>query len=194
MAGVAFCGRLHPVRIGSSLVAACLVLVAAWTSGGCSSVSVGSFQSGSLRQTLAHSLLRNPRVGLANFHVSGRRDQATALDNMQQAERGTRSLRSSYQRAPGGSVYLDIQMLWGMHYLTKAGWSYRVTELAGGSHSKKSSHYRGVAFDVDYINGVKVGRGNPHLRGFMWKCRQLGAREVKGPGTPGHSSHVHVEW
>ena len=194
MAGEAFCGRFSPVRIGSSLAAVCCIVVVAWTSGACSSVYVPSPQAGSLRQTLAHSLLRNPRVGLANFHVSGRRDKATAFDNMQQAERGARSLRSSYQRAPGGAVYLDTKMLWGMHYLTKAGWSYRVTELAGGSHSEKSSHYRGVAFDVDYINGVKVRRGNPHLRGFMWKCRQLGAREVKGPGTPGHSSHVHVEW
>lgn len=178
----------------SSLCSVFLVLVVVWTTGACSSGSFGSSQSVSLRQTLAHSLLRNPRVGLANFHVSGRRDNATAFYNMQQAERGARSMRSSYLRAPGGSVYLDNQMLWGMHYLTRAGWSYRVTELAGGSHSEKSSHYRGVAFDVDYINGVKVGRRNPHLRGFMRKCRQLGARTVKGPGTPGHSTHVHVEW
>jgi hypothetical protein len=194
LAWAIFCGRLRPVRAASSLPVVLLVLIVAWTTGACSSGSVGSFRSASVRQTLAHSLLKNPRVGLANFHVSGRRDNATAMDNMRQAERGAPSMRSAYQRAPGGSVYLDIQMLWGMHYLTKSGWSFRVTELAGGSHSKKSSHYRGVAFDVDYINGVKVGRGNRHLRGFMWKCRQLGAREVKGPGTPGHSSHVHVEW
>ena len=182
------------MRSAASLVVAILVLGGVLLVGACSSGSLGSTQSTSLRQTLAYSLLRNPRIGLANFHVSGRRDNATAFENMRQAERGQRSRCSSYQRAPGGATYLDTRMLWGMHYLTRSGWSFRVTELAGGSHSEKSSHYKGTAFDVDYINGVKVRRGNPHLKGFMRKCRQLGAREVRGPGTPGHRTHVHVEW
>ena len=171
-----------------------LVLAGVLVSGGCSSGSLRSSQSISVRQTLAYSLLRNPRVGLANFHVSGRRDNATAIANMRQAELGQRSRCSSYQRAPGGSTYLDNRMLWAMHYLTRSGWSFRVTELTGGSHSKKSRHYDGAAFDVDYINGIKVGRGNPHVKGFMRRCRQLGAREVRGPGIPGHRTHVHVEW
>ena len=178
----------------TSLAVAMLVLAGVLLGGGCSSGSLRSVQSISVRQTLAYSLLRNPRVGLADFHVSGRRDNATAIANMRQAELGQRSRCSSYQRAPGGATYLDTRMLWGMHYLTRSGWSFRVTELAGGSHSAKSRHYAGAAFDVDYINGIKVGRGNSHVKGFMRKCRQLGAREVRGPGTPGHRTHVHVEW
>ena len=120
------------MRSAASLVVAILVLGGVLLTGACSSGSLGSSESISVRQTLAYSLLRNPRVGLANFHVSGRRDSATAFENMRQAEQGQRSRRSSYQRAPGGAAYLDTRMLWGMHYLTRSGWSFRVTELAEG--------------------------------------------------------------
>ena len=173
---------------------AILVLAAILLSGGCASGPGSRLTSISMCQSLATSILNNPRIGLANFHVSGRRDQATAFDNMRQAAAGQRSRRSSYQRAPGGETFLDNRMLGAMDRLTRAGWSFRVTELAGGSHSPTSRHYAGTAFDVDYINGVKVGWGNPHVQGFMRACRWLGAREVRGPGTPGHRTHVHVEW
>ena len=176
------------------MAVATLTLALIFLSVGCASGPRNQSQFFSLRQSLASSILRNPRIGLADFHVSGRRDQATALDNMKQAAAGQRCRRSSYQRAPGGATYLDNRMLGAMDRLTRAGWSFRVTELAGGSHSKTSRHYAGTAFDVDYINGVKVGRGNPYVQGFMRACRWLGAREVRGPGTPGHRTHVHVEW
>ena len=176
------------------MAAAILVLVGIFLSGGCASGPGNRLQSTSLRQSLASSILRNPRIGLANFHVSGRRDQATAFDNMRQAAAGQRSMRSSYQRAPGGAIHLDNRMLRAINRLTHSGWSFRVTELAGGSHSEKSRHYAGTAFDVDYINGVKVGWGNPYVNGFMRACRWLGAREVRGPGSAGHRTHVHVEW
>ena len=154
----------------------------------------GSSAAISVRKALASSLLDDLKVGLANFHVSGRHDSATAIDNIRHAAAGRRSHRSRYQRAPGGAVYLDTRMLRTLKILAREGYSFRVTELAGGSHSPKSGHYGGTAFDVDYINGIKVGWGNPYFRRFMKRCRQLGARETRGPGDSGHRSHVHVEW
>lgn len=181
--------RPAPLLVAVAALAAVLIGVS------CSSHSgPSSSRSISVRKSLASSLLKNPKVGLATFHVSGRRDNATALDNMHQAAAGRASLRSSYQLAPGGSTYLDNQMLRAMEKLAREGYTFRVTEIAGGSHSGKSSHYSGGAFDLDYINGIKVGWGNPYYRRFMKRCRQLGASEVRGPGDPGHRTHVHVEW
>jgi len=73
-------------------------------------------------------------------------------------------------------------------------WIIRVTEFAGGSHSSRSRHYLGVAVDIDYINGVKVGYGNPYYKRYMQRARELGATEVLGPGDRNHSSHIHVAW
>jgi hypothetical protein len=47
---------------------------------------------------------------------------------------------------------------------------------------------------VDVINGKPVNSGNPHVRDFMKKCRDLGATQVLGPGDAGHSTHVHAAW
>ena len=151
-------------------------------------------QNAARRQALAKEILRHPRISLANFHVSGRRDHATALDNLQQTARGGAARRSYYGRAPGGYTKLDVRMLRALTKLADEGFRLRVTEVAGGSHSSKSRHYVGVAFDVDYINGQKVGWGHPSYRRFIKRCRSLGATEVFGPGDPGHSSHVHVAW
>jgi hypothetical protein len=85
-------------------------------------------------------------------------------------------------------------MLRAMNQLAREGFTFRVTEIAGGSHSGRSKHYAGTAFDVDYINGIKVGSGNPHYRDFMRRCQELGATKVSGPGESGHSTHVHVCW
>lgn len=146
------------------------------------------------RQSLAQDILDHDRISLANFHVSGRRDRATALDNIRQAARGGSARRSYYGNAPGGYTKLDARMLAGLKRLADEGYRLRLTEVAGGSHSRKSRHYTGLAFDVDYINGVKVGYGNPYYRKFMKRCRRLGATEVLGPGDRGHSTHVHVAW
>lgn len=157
--------------------------------------SCSVFDGGSARrQALAQEILRHDRISLADFHVSGRRDKATALDNVRHTARGAKASRSSYGNAPGGFTQLDNRMLAGMIKLADEGYGIRVTEIAGGSHSPKSRHYTGVAFDLDYINGTKVGWGNPYYRQFMKRCRRLGATEVLGPGDRGHNTHVHVAW
>ena len=146
------------------------------------------------RTRLAQSLLRNSRVSLLNYHVSGRRDSATARDNLVQTAKGLPAKLSYYGRAPGGTTRLDVRMLRALHILTREGYSFRITELAGGSHSSRSRHYVGVAFDIDFLNGRKVKPGHPTYRRFLQRCRQLGATEVFGPGTRGHSTHLHIAW
>ncbi len=139
-------------------------------------------------------LLNSPKVATLKNQVSGRWDGASAYDNLRQAAEGRSAKRSSYGRAPGGAVRLDPRMLRGMRTLASEGYTFRVTAIAGGSHSSNSRHYAGIAFDVDTINGVKVGYGNPHYRKFMRRCRELGATEVLGPGDRAHSTHCHAAW
>ena len=126
--------------------------------------------------------------------ISGRYDGASARDNIAQAAAGHAVKRSSYGTAPGGYVKLDPRMLRALKTLAKEGYRFRVTALAGASHSSKSLHYDGVAFDVDHLNGMKIGYGHPHWRRFVQRCRDLGATEIFGPGDRGHSRHVHVAW
>lgn len=149
---------------------------------------------GSIAQ-LATRILHHPKIKLMRGHVSGRVDTATAYHNISSASRGYSARLSSYGNAPGGYAKLDKRMLQTMLYMADVkGWSYHVTEIAGGSHSRNSRHYRGVAFDVDRINGVKVGYGKAYYREFMNICRQRGATEVLGPGSKGHDRHIHIAW
>ncbi len=126
--------------------------------------------------------------------VSGRYDGASALDNIRQAAAGNAVKRSSYGTAPGGYVRLDPRMLRAMQSMAKEGYSFRVTSMAGASHSRTSRHYAGLAFDIDMINGRKVGRSNPYWRKFLARCREMGATETLGPGDKGHSTHIHAAW
>ena len=146
------------------------------------------------RQSLAKGLLADSRFKLANFHVSGKVDNATALQNIQQTAAGSSAARSSYGTAPGGRTMLDTRMLRAMRTLVNSGYTVRVTSIAGSSHSSNSRHYVGKAIDIDYINGVKIGSSNPHYRAFLQRCREMGATEVLGPGDRGHSTHIHVAW
>jgi len=144
---------------------------------------------------LAKKILKHPKITLLRHQVSGRVDGATSYDSIAQVSRGYSAKRSSYQNAPGGYTKLDRKMLETMLYMADVkGYSYRVTSIAGGSHSKGSRHYAGKGFDVDLINGVKVGAGKPYYRAFMSAARAKGATEVLGPGTKGHSRHIHMAW
>lgn len=142
---------------------------------------------------LARRVRDNGRIELLTGHVSGRKDSATARQNILDAAGGKPARRSAYEGAPGGTVALDARMLKGMLELAKA-YRFRVTEIAGGSHSQNSRHYAGVAFDVDQIDGEDVSKDHPRFREFMKETRRLGATEVLGPGDRGHDGHVHVAW
>lgn len=135
------------------------------------------------------------RIGLLTRQVSGRNDGADALSNIRAVAQKQTARQSCYGNAPCSRVRLDARMLEAMVLLRQVyGYSFRVTAIAGGSHSRRSRHYRGVAFDTDTINGSPV-RGNRTLaRQFMAACREMGATEVLGPGNTGHSGHVHCAW
>jgi len=144
---------------------------------------------------LARRVLNNPKIDLLPKQVSGRLDSASSYHNIASVANGYNAKRSSYGNAPGGETALLNKMLSTMLYLADTkGYSYRVTSIAGGSHSKNSRHYQGIAFDVDMINGRKVNLSNPYCSSFMNSCRAMGATEVLGPGSRGHSSHLHLAW
>jgi zinc D-Ala-D-Ala carboxypeptidase len=146
------------------------------------------------RVRLATELLSHHRVSCLDFHISRNPDSATAQDNLEQTAGGAMARRSSYGTGPGGWTTLDLRMLRALVALANEGYSFRLTELAGGSHSRRSRHYEGVAFDIDTLNGRKVRPGHPSYRRFLKRCREFGATEVLGPGVRGHSSHLHVAW
>lgn len=144
---------------------------------------------------LASRILHHPKIKLMRGHVSGKIDTATAYHNISSTAKGHSARRSYYGNAPGGYTTLDARMLKTMLYFADTkGWTFHVTSIAGSSHSKNSRHYRGLAFDVNRINGVKVGHGKPYYREFMNICRARGATEVLGPGDRAHNTHVHIAW
>src|SRR5262249_1593103 len=130
---------------------------------------------------------------LARHHVSRVPDRANPRSNTVHQLFEIAANRSAYERAPGGTVQLDVRVLRALIELARH-YTFAVSELAGGSHSRGSLHYQGTAFDVNVINGRPVGLNHPDYRGFMADCQALGAARVIGPPSPGHHSHVHAEW
>lgn len=143
---------------------------------------------------ISTDVLLNPAVELATVHSSGTEDEATPDHNFAQAARGEQSERSAYGNAPGGTTALDDRMTGAIAELAARGYQFRISEATGGSHSRTSRHYAGLAFDVDQINGEPATAANADVAGFMAACRELGANEVLGPGDRDHDTHVHCAW
>jgi hypothetical protein len=135
---------------------------------------------------------------LINFHVGGQDDPgltSTARRNIQDAAAGLPARTSPFSDIGSRPVFLDLKMLRGLVHLRLVyGYTMQVTAIAGGDHSDNSPHYFGKAFDVDFVNGVKVTSANTLLPAFKAACRALGATDVRGPGDPGHDTHVHCAW
>lgn len=149
----------------------------------------------SSRAESAQRILNRGEVALWQYSPTNTStsDGADARSNMRDTAASKSAKRSDYGNAPGGTVNLDTRLLSGLLELAKS-YSFRVTSLAGGSHSSNSRHYAGIAVDIDEINGVHVSSSNPHYRAFMQQCRTLGAEEVLGPGNKDHDTHVHCAW
>lgn len=161
-----------------------------------SSISVPSDRSEARRQELGQALWERYLEGtldLLPVQVSGRNDGADARSNIADTAAGKQAKRSSYENAPGGRVSLSFALLEGMSELCND-FTFRVTALAGGSHSRNSRHYLGVSLDVDRIDGRQVDKNHPRFREFMERARAMGATEVLGPGAKGHNYHVHIAW
>ena len=153
----------------------------------------GGSGSGGSRAQIAQNLINSGRVDFWQRHDSGVSDNATAYAEIHQTAQSLQATRSSYGTAPGGSVYLSVDMLSGLQTVSKT-YTLSISELAGGSHSNGSRHYDGIAFDVASINGVGVTASNPNFRNLMQMCRNLGATEVLGPGDANHDTHIHCAW
>ena len=150
---------------------------------------------GGSRIQLATQILMLPNVGLLQNSPtnSSSTDGADASSNIHDTAAGNPAKRSAYGNAPGGSVYLDSRLLSGILSLANS-YSFKISSIAGGSHSSNSRHYAGIACDVYEINGNHVSKTNPFFRAFMQTCKNLGATEVLGPGSQGHDTHVHFAW
>lgn len=153
----------------------------------------------------AYKVQTNDKITLATGHSSGKVDDATPDENIQDIVEGGDPDRSAYDGGPGGEVAMSQVVLDSLNALTAApyGFSVRVSEITGGKHSggkkevdkgKGSKHYYGEAFDIDMINGKVANAANPDTAKLMKACRALGATLVLGPGSPGHDTHVHAEW
>jgi|GEM_PF-1257053 len=149
------------------------------------------------RSLLAKRILERSRIELNTILPSGERERlpADSYSNMRDAVMGT-SRTSCYGNANCTDVYLDETLLQTMLMIEQRhGYGYSVTTIAGGSHSSRSRHYSGIAFDANYINGNKISFNTRTLnRQFMDLCRSYGATEVLGPGDAGHSGHIHCAW
>ena len=142
---------------------------------------------------LASRILDTAAITLATVHASGKLDDATARQNIIDMAQGRPAHRSSYNTAPGGTVFLSAALLQGMVELAKT-FRFNVSEFCGGEHSAHSLHYAGVAGDVNQIDGVQVSASHPRQIEFRQRCAALGATEIKGPGDANHNTHVHAAW
>jgi hypothetical protein len=146
-----------------------------------------------IRAWLAGAILSNANITLATAHITTPLDNATARKNIEDTSRGIDASRSTSGTAPGGSVKLDIRVLMGILKLAET-YSFSISELAGGAHSRTSRHYDGVTLDVNVLNGRRVSATHPDVAKFKRDCRRLGATQVLGPGDPGHATHIHCAW
>lgn len=135
--------------------------------------------------------VKSGQISLLGQQVSGVKDTASAAHSIAQAAAGKSADTSKYGHAKGKQVELSPKMLEGMNKLAEK-YKFNVSSVAGGKHGKNSRHYAGTAFDVNSINGKKVDKNNPDYKAFMRDAKKLGATEVIGPGSKGHSGHVHV--
>ena len=149
------------------------------------------------RSLLAKRLLQLDGVHLYDLLPSGRMEAkpADSLSNIEDAVFGT-SRTSCYENANCTDVYISETVLQAMIMINQRhGLKYNVTTITGGSHSRSSRHYSGVAFDVNHINGRKISTSTRTLNNqFTSLCRSFGATEVLAPPAAGHSGHIHCAW
>lgn len=143
------------------------------------------------RPTLAKKILANKNITLWKRHSSGKKDNAYAYNNILDTANGKPASRSKYQGAPGGTVQLDPTLLKLILDLSAKYGKVTISEIAGGSHSKGSSHYKGIAIDVTYCGGkVSTAKGveiYKYLTGLGYKLST-----VKSGTVYENSSHYHI--
>ncbi len=148
------------------------------------------------RQANAIYIRDNAGITLDTSHPSGISDPgSTARENIVDTAACRTAQTSAYSDVGVTSVWLHSTMLSSMREMREVfGYTYRVSEIAGGDHSSTSYHYRGTAYDVYVINGVGVSASSSNWRTFNQRNIDNGAIETLGPGDAGHDTHVHNAW
>jgi hypothetical protein len=148
------------------------------------------------RQATAIWIRDSASITLGTSHPSGITDTAsTARQNIVDTAACKAATTSAYSDVGVTHPWLHTGMLSAMKTMVATyGYTYRVTEIAGGDHSSTSYHYRGTAYDVATINGSGVSSSNPYWSTFNQRNRNAGSIESLGPGDAGHDTHVHNAW
>jgi hypothetical protein len=135
-------------------------------------------------------------ITLDTSHPSGISDpNSTARANIVATANCQAATTSAYSDVGVTHPWLHTTMLSAMKSMvTTYGYTYRVSEIAGGDHSSGSYHYKGTAYDVYIINGVGVSASNPYWKTWNQRNVNLGSIESLGPGDAGHDTHVHNAW
>src|SRR5947207_13876122 len=107
------------------------------------------------RQTTAAWIRDNTRITLNTYHPSGISDPAsTARQNIVDTANCQPATTSGYSDVGVTHAWLHTGMLNCMkNMVVTFGYSYTVTEIAGGDHTTGSYHYPGTAFAVGVIKG-----------------------------------------
>jgi len=158
--------------------------------GGTTTPPLNGASTGDVTPLAGRILSNSANITLATVHPSGIPDSANAAQNIKDAAAGKPATRSSYLGAPGGTVYLNPNML---AALAAIGDKYKieVSEIAGGSHSQNSKHYTGNAFDINYINGKHLTAPNiAGVQDVMAMCTALGGKPNDETTS---ANHVHCD-
>jgi hypothetical protein len=143
--------------------------------------------------------LNHPEITINSFHPSGKKDNANGKAEAEAAARGLRVSRSSYEGAPGGVTCLEKGMAQFLLALADEIGQVTVNEIAGGSHSRTSSHYAGHAIDIGKVSGRTMNSKNPHLRRTVELCKTYGANwactaDKSFTKCSSHSTWTHCQW
>jgi predicted chitinase len=143
--------------------------------------------------------LKHPEIHFNSFHPSGVKDNANAKAEAVAASKGRRAERSAYEGAPGGVTCLEKGMAQFLIALADEIGGVTVNEIAGGSHSFKSSHYAGHAVDIGKVEGKRMDSSNPHLKKTVELCKRFGANwactaDKSFTKCSSHKTWTHCQW
>jgi len=150
-------------------------------------------------QSLWKSAFESTQITFSDFHQSGVKDEATAFREARDAAAGKQATLSAYENAPGGKTWLIPEMAAALLEISKIG-KVVINEIAGGSHSKGSRHYAGVAIDIGKLNGKAFTYGVPEARQVINICDKFGADQILninlscGDACQVHNGWIHCSW
>ena len=134
----------------------------------------------------------------SHFDARGNRnggDGADAMSNIRAAINGEKARRSTYGNGPGGVSCLDPRIGSFLADLGEAGNVY-VNSIAGGSHSRSSTHYDGYSIDVGQFRGRNMRKSNrAAVMDAVAICRSYNAKQIFNENLNcGRTCVSHTSW